>query len=396
MKTRLLFVIGSLQAGGAERSLVSLLNALPKEQYDIDLMLRPKGDFFLPLVPENVHLIEPCTAWQCLGESPTNWRFYARLGLKWWLRKVVRWQRARCCHQPFSPFQDLWRRWREDMQSPAYSYDVAVGYLDGFPNWFVIDSVNAKRKLLWVHNDYDKLEYRPVFDAPYFNRADKVVTISEDCRKSLLRNFPDIAPSKFVVLENISDGGMIRKMAQEAQHDELFDNCKTKRIVSVGRLTEQKNYTLALKAAAKLKERIGFTWFVIGEGDLRKQLEAERDALGLRDNVFFIGLRRNPYYYMRKADCIVMSSLFEGKSIAIDEAKILGCPIVSTNYPTVKDNIVSGVNGLVTELSPDALVDGIFRMLTDVGLRARISESLKNEKVGNMEELHKYMKLFDA
>lgn len=395
MPKSILFVIGSLQSGGAEKSLVSLLNALPKDKYAIDLILKSKDDFFFPQVPVNVHIIKPCTAWCCLSESPTHFRFYLKTGMNWWIKKIIRWQFAKR-NQKYYSLQDLWRRWKADMVSPTKSYDVAIGYSFGFPNYYVIDCVKAKKKLLWGHSDYDRIDYTACFDSFYFKMADNVITISEICRSHLIKNFPQLKKSKFIVLENISNGDMIRKMSQQSIDDEVFNNCQNKRIVSVGRLAAVKNYSLALRAAAILRKNMDFTWFIIGEGSLRSELEKERNWLGLQNEVHFLGVKKNPYYYMAKSDCFVMSSTYEGKSIAIDEAKILRKPIVSTNYPTVSDNIVSEVNGLITELNAESLASGIYRMLTDDNLRNYITENLNKEKTDNTEEVEKYMALFDS
>lgn len=392
MKKNLLFVIGSLQAGGAERSLVSLLSTLPQDQFNIDLILISKMGLFFPMVPHHVNIIEPCIALKCLGVSPTNISFYREVGLIWWLKKIMRWQRSKRRKKNL-PLNELWLRWRDDIEPLDKHYDAAIGYLDGFPNYFVIEKTSANRKILWNHSEYAK---DAKFDEPYFKEADNVVTISSKCRQKLIETFPEIPSEKFVVLENITNGDLIRKMSEENVEDPVFERRKGKILLSIGRLTEQKNYSLSIKAAAALKERIEFTWFIIGEGDLREKLEVECRNLGLQEYVKFIGLRPNPYYYIGKADCFVMSSLWEGKSIAIDEAKIMGCPIVSTDYPTVKDNIFTGRNGLTTDFTPEGLADGIYSMLTDMELVENIKKNLLYERKGNVSEVDKYINVFNG
>ena len=140
------------------------------------------------------------------------------------------------------------------------------------------------------------------------------------------------------MLENISNGKLIEKFSLSSIEENEYKNFKGLKLLSIGRLMDQKNYPLAIQAASELRKKgIVFLWYVIGEGFDRAKLEAliEKENLG---KVFkLIGLRENPYQYMRVADMIVMTSKFEGRSIALDEAKILHKLIVTTNYTSVAD-----------------------------------------------------------
>ncbi|MFR5960413.1 MAG: glycosyltransferase [Bacteroides stercoris] len=121
------------------------------------------------------------------------------------------------------------------------------------------------------------------------------------------------------MLENISNGKLIEKFSLSSIEENEYKNFKGLKLLSIGRLMDQKNYPLAIQAASELRKKgIVFLWYVIGEGFDRAKLEAliEKENLG---KVFkLIGLRENPYQYMRVADMIVMTSKFEGRSIALD------------------------------------------------------------------------------
>ena len=119
-------------------------------------------------------------------------------------------------------------------------------------------------------------------------------------------------------------------------------------------------------AAKNLKAKgFLFSWYVLGEGPLRKSLEEQAENSGVEGIIKFIGVRSNPYPYIKNADLYVMPSRYEGKSIALDEAKILCKPIVVTNYPTVNDAIEDGHNGCITEISADSIANGIMRVAND-------------------------------
>lgn len=393
MKLNILLHIGGLGAGGAEKSLVSFLNTLPKGRYNVDLMLLNNGGLFRNLIPEYINIIEPPFPYNCLGISPTNWKFYIKHNPKYLIKKIYSLFRLkRQANLPVG--QALWPVWKSSIKMCPKKYDVAMSYIEGLPNYFVIDKVEAKKKILWIHNEYTKLGYDKKFDREYFEKADAVVTISELCRNDLVNNFPELK-NKFHILENITNPILIKKMAEEEVNDPVFDNKKELlKLLSIGRLYPQKNYPLAIAAAKIIKEKgINFKWYIIGEGMLREEIEKQINTFSLQDNIALLGLRSNPYPYIKQCDIIVQSSLFEGKSIAIDEAKILCKPIVATNYPTVYDVISDEKNGLIAEMTPESLAEKIITLYNDRNLREGLSNNLKEEAIDNTSEISNYIKM---
>lgn len=392
IKKNLLIHIGSLGAGGAEKSLVSFLNTLPKELYNIDLMLLYKGGLFRNMIPEHVNVVEPPFPYSCIGVSPTNWRFYIKHNPRYFIKKIFNLFHLKNKTLPIE--QLIWSLWKNDIKTYDKKYDVAMSYIEGIPNYYVIDKVTAKKKILWIHNEYTKLGYNKDFDRTYFEKADAVVTISEICRNNLVNNFPNLK-DKFYILENITNSFLIKKMAEEKINDSLFKNRKkTLTLLSIGRLSPQKNYSLAIDAAKIIKNKgIDFKWFIIGDGPLRKSIENKINNLLLQNDIILLGLRSNPYPYINQCDIIIQPSLFEGKSIAIDEAKILCKPIIATNYPTVYDVISDYKNGLIAEMTPDALAEKIIQLCNDKELRERLSKNLSKEAIDNISEVDKYIKL---
>lgn len=391
---RILIHIGSLNAGGAEKSLVSFLNTLPKGKYEIDLMVLRQGGLFHSLVPSFVNIILPPFPYCCLGISPKKWRFYIKHAPKYLIKKLISLYKIKKTKNK-SLDQILWLDWQNDVKCFEKSYDVAISYLEGITNYYVIDKVKANKKIIWVHNEYSKLGYCKDFDTIYLEKADAVVTISKLCKENLISNFP-MLESKIHILENITNPEIVRSMALEPIVDFCFySDVHTFKILSVGRLTPQKNYALAINAAKVLKEMgVNFKWYIIGEGPLRRDLEELIVRLSLVDNVTLLGIRSNPYAYMKKCDIIVQSSLFEGKSIAIDEAKILCKPIVVTSYDTVYDVITDGETGLISDMDPTSLANKIYQLYASNKLRTQLSSTLSNF-CGNVSEINKYMELID-
>lgn len=389
-KKKILFVIHRLDAGGAEKSLVSLLNSLPLDFFDIDLMAINPNGIFRNQIPDKVHLITASRELICKSEKITAKRFWQYTNIKTLLIKIacvlgdrLRGNNNKRLKSRGQYDNDIWKSHIPDCKN---EYDLAISYMDGV-NYYVIDHVKARRKILWCHNDYNKLEYKPEYDEKYYRKAYKVCTISDVCKKSLVENFPNLK-DKFEVVENISSARIIN--AQANMHEEMrhnndgFAEDRRFKIVSIGRLSEQKGFDYAVEAAKILKDN-GFTlgWYVLGEGPLRKSLEELTNNSNVEDTIKFIGIRSNPYPYIKDADLYVMPSRYEGKSIALDEAKILCKPIVVTNYPSVGDAIINGKNGLIVDINAQAIANGIMKLYNNDNLREELIKNLRQEDCSN-------------
>lgn len=392
-KKKILVVQGSLQAGGAEKATVSFLNTLPQERYEVDLMLSSRTGLFYKQVPEWVNIIDAPYPFNCLAHKPVDWRFYIKHSPFMWVKKVIRTYIAK--HQSkFHLIQSLWKQWRDDIPVFDKEYDIAYGGQEGCANYYIIDNVKANRKILWIHSDYEKLKYVDDFDRTYFKRASVVATMSPKARDILQKHFPESADHIWF-LENITNGSMIRKMAAEEINDDRFKLVEGVNLVSVGRLSLPKNFGRAVRVASVLKKRgVVFHWTIVGEGPLRSTLESQAKELGVDDVVSFIGLRSNPYQYVSKSDILVVTSDYEGRSIAIDESQVLGIPVITTNYPTAKDAVVDGETGLICDMTPEAIADAVMRLESDKSLYAHICQSLECKKDGNVKEIEKYFKAF--
>ena len=159
----------------------------------------------------------------------------------------------------------------------------------------------------------------------------------------------------------------------------------------------QKNYLLAVEAAKILNEKgIDFRWFFVGEGSERPNIEQRIAQYGLEQRVVLLGLRTNPYPYMKHCSVYVQTSSFEGFGLTIAEAKILGKPVVSTDFDVVHDQIVHGQNGLIAEMTATSVAEQIIKILTDESLLNHIIENVRNEKNNTyLTEVIKAERIFD-
>lgn len=153
---------------------------------------------------------------------------------------------------------------------------------------------------------------------------------------------------------------------------------------------------LALDVAKELKNKgLKYRWYFIGDGPKRALYEKKAHSLGLDDEVFFLGMRINPYAYIKLANLIVHPSLYEGKSIALDEVKILCKPLVITNFSTVKDQFEDRVNASICDFTVESISDAIVELLDNESLRNTYIRNLRNNIYDNTDQVNVLYDLID-
>lgn len=391
---KILFVIPSMRIGGAEKSLVNLLNLIDLNEYDVNLlMFKPEGDL-LQQIPSGVHILETEPSLFYAYKCDKN-VFSHKSGIRSEMLRIFSTGICKILYGDCAR-QKRWTKFYKALLPKLDSeYDVAIGYLEGDASYYVIDKVNAKRKILWVHSNFDNIKKNEDVSVykEYFREADKVVSISDKCVQVLQDNYPDMR-NKFVFLPNLTSSVVLKNTAKAAIDEKFLKDIFN--IVSVGRLTEAKGFDMAIDALKILKERkVPVHWWIVGDGELRECLEKQVRNNGVEQYLTFLGSKSNPYPYMNNADLIVQTSRWEGKSVVLDEAKILGKPILATAYATVKDQVENGKEGVIVEMNAESIAKGIECLVEDESVLNRIRNYLMARDYGNQSEIVKYYKLFD-
>lgn len=391
---RILFVIPSMRIGGAEKSLANLLNLIDLNEYDINLLMFKPGGELLQQIPSGIHILETDPSLFYAYKCDKN-VFSCKAGVR---SEILRIFSTGVCKILYGNCarQKRWTKFYKALLPKLDSeYDVAIGYLEGDASYYVIDKVNAKRKILWVHSNFDNIkknEDASVYKE-YFREADKVVSISDKCVQVLQDNYPDMR-NKFVFLPNLTSSVVLKNTAKAAIDEKFLKDIFN--IVSVGRLTEAKGFDMAIDALKILKERkVPVHWWIVGDGELREGLEKQVRNNGVEQYLTFLGSKSNPYPYMNNADLIVQTSRWEGKSVVLDEAKILGKPILATAYATVKDQVINGKEGVIVEMNAEAIALEIEHLIKDKSILKSIQQYLMNHDYGNQNEIIKYYELFE-
>ncbi|CAG9613762.1 hypothetical protein BACCIP111899_02981 [Bacillus rhizoplanae] len=396
MKKNLLFVMPSLSAGGGEKSLVNLLSQIDYQLYNVDLFLFHHEGIFMEFVPKEVQILPIPEKYHTftlpLFQSIKELVSKEKISLAY--NRLMFSIKNRNTKNISIREQYNWKYIASSLNQIEKQYDVAIGFLEKTSTYFCVDKVKAHKKIGWVHIDYNKLGMDPNFDALYFRELDNIVTVSEECANILTNRFPN-KKDEISVIYNIVSPTMIHKMANQESKDVYDRKDNEIIIISIGRLHYQKGFEMAIESCKKLIDKgYKIEWNIIGEGEEREKLTNLIKVNKLENNVKLLGLKSNPYPYIKQADIFAQTSRFEGKSIAIDEAKILNKPILVTNFSTAKDQIENGINGLIVHMKPEAIAEGIEKLIKDIELKNKLVNNLSKEKLGTEDEIYKLYKIF--
>ncbi len=384
---KVLIVMLSLYNGGAEKSLVNMLNELPSDRFEVDLLLFRREGMFLKQVPSWINILETPDK---LGKlySPVkksgNMMFTKVFGT------VV--SKIKESHPNMREGYRWENFYSKKIDRLEQKYDIAIAYTSGEPMFYVGDKVTADKKIAWIHNDFRSAKHPKKYDYKYFKDME-LVTISEECARIVEEEFADL--HKHVNnIANITSSKVVRDRASEFIPKE-FDK-ESFNILSIGRLSEQKGFDFAVEAAAMLRDAgKNFKWFIIGDGGLHDKLESMIKEKKLENQFFLLGPRENPYPYIKNCDLFAQTSRFEGKSVVLDEAKIIGAPIIVTKYPTVFDQIEDRKEGYIVEINSKSIADGISHLIENEEERNSLSQYLLAHEYGNQEEINKYINIIE-
>lgn len=386
----ILFVIDSLVCGGAEKSLISLLNNLDYHKYNVDLLLIKRGGVFEKFLPKEVNILEQPEYFKFLsnnkGVSLKNKLIYLSYRLNTTIKLRINNIKKNQIHSE----QVVYNSIKNILNPLDKEYDLAVAYSQGFPTYFVSEKVKAKKKLAWINCNYVKTKYDKDLDNKFYNNIDKIIVVSKfiyDSMSKMKYNYE----RKMKIILDIVDPKLIDNMAYNNEAIE-FKNIKEAKILTVGRLAEVKGYDLVIKVASLLKkDNYKFKWFIIGEGPERQMIESLIMEYDLKDYVVLLGAKSNPYPYMKNCNIYVQTSRKEGFGLTIIEAKILQKVIVSTDFDTIYELITNNFDGVIANKNEKSIYLNVKKLLDDRNYFNKIQKNVKSlEKYSSIKEINKF------
>ena len=400
---KILFVINTLGQAGAETALLSLLQTLAREKgearYEISLYVLTGQGEMASRLPENVRLLNKEYREESVLTAKGR-KYLKKTVLKAMFTRgtivklfpyLVKNTCAMLGKKRLLPDKLLWRVLSDGGMVLPEEYDLAVSYLEGGAAYFMADHVKAAKKAAFIHVDYEKAGYTRALDKDCYLAFDKIFTVSDEVREAFLKAYPEL-PDKTEVFHNILNKEEIVRRAGEGGG--FADGFTGIRLLSVGRLTAQKAFEVSVDAMKRLKDAgKNVRWYVLGEGDQRKKLQEQIDAMGLTEDFILYGAVNNPYPFMKQADIYVHASRFEGKSIAIQEAQILGKPMVVSDCSGNREQVCRGEDGLMCDLTPESLAENITLLLDDEALRRKLGAAAAEKNADAAEEIQKLLSM---
>lgn len=378
---KVLFVINTMGRAGAEMALLELLRRLKKEELEVSLFVLTGQGEMIKELPEGVRLLNK-TYDECSVHTKEGKQHLIKTVLGAMLRRGTVFRLAPYLISQLAtmlkrgkllPDKLLWRVLSDGAERFEETYDLAVAYIEGGSTYYVMDHVKAKKKAMFFHVDYGRAGYTRSLDKECYLHFDRVFTVSDEVKTAFLEAYPECG-EKTEVFHNLINRERILQRAELAGgFTDEYDGC---RILTVGRLTEQKDFAQSIRAMKLLKDQgIKARWYILGEGEQRSELEQLIKELSLEHDFFLPGATENPYCYMKQADIYVHATRFEGKSIAIQEAQVLGMPVLVSDCSGNREQVEHGIDGLLCDMTPEAICAGVLELL---------SEKEKSRKYGEM------------
>ena len=383
---KLIIVNNNLETGGVQTSLVNLLGEI-KDKYDVTLLLFYVKPEQMSRIPKNVKLVTINSPFKHFGSSAretkgTPFMFLARAFWVGFAKLFGQYAAVKL----MLPFQKKYK-----------GYDYAISFLHegvrerlyGGCNEFVLNKIEAKQKLTWVHCDLRLRGSNMEANRKIYQKFDKIVTCSEGCRKAFLECLPEFA-DKTVSVRNCNDYEKIKNLAGDGiEYDEECFN-----IVTVARLSQEKGIERAFEALSEcVKHGFKVKYHVVGSGDGENFLKSKVDELGLEDTVVFYGNKQNPYPYIKNADLFLLTSYHEAAPMVFDEAACLGVPVLATETTSTDDMIKKCNHGIVCKNEQSDITEKLLAIVAQPQRLCEIRGKLAEEKFDNREAVSKLQEI---
>lgn len=400
---RIFIAIHYMHLGGAETSLIGLLQALDPQNVDVDLFVYSHEGEMMKLIPSYVNLLPENPTWS-MFEKPLKEvlkkgylrMFFARMWAKFRMWNYVRKNNPMDSSALLGYVGDEVNKILPDLHHLS-EYDLAISFLT--PHNFVLDHVKAKKKVCWIHTDYTHIDVNADLELPVWSAYDHVISISEDVTKTFLQVFPSLK-DKIVEIENVLSPDYVRQRSLLISSEDIQKEMPARgdciNLLTIGRFSEAKKLDEIPAICRGIVEAgVNVRWYIIGYGGSDDYIRREIEREEMQEHVSLLGKKENPYPYIKACDWYVQPSRYEGKSVVVREAQMLCKPVIVTNYPTAPSQIQQGVDGVIVPMDIPGCMAQMVETLKDDKLKCSIVEFIRTHDYGNMSEVEKVYKFIE-
>lgn len=384
---RILILNMNYKTGGIRKSFENIVRFYSKDnRVDIRFFSQP-GDVAGVLMNQNIRVLKPLffldtyysSREEIAQKSFFPLRFAAKVLLRI-LRKLIgseKLVRAMIDASPAVQEYDI---------AIAYSHDNHVGGFSGGCNYYVANHVKAKKKYAWIHGEIGNIGLDRETALSAYEGFDKVINVSKACDESFRALTEGKICSDYIY--NLFDLDEILSMAMKPS-PEIRKDVFT--FVTVARMHPVKRIDKINTVSKRLSdEGYAFQWYVVGGGEKLEDYQREAKELGIDGVVHYTGDQKNPYRFMRNADLFVLLSDSESFSIVINEALILGLPVVTTDFPAAHESVQHGVNGFIVDKTEQSMYEQLRYCLEHqeemAEMRRSVQANARGEALVNMSE----------
>lgn len=380
---RYLFILNNFNIGGPQKSLLSLLHYFPSDT-DIDLLILNSEDQLTQYLPRNIKVLKGDWKTQILMMKKkditlnliTSFINGSILGFKMLFKLII----SKINNKSTTYIkQEFWKENRSVRLQPLEKeYDFAIAVSGGHSMMYLVDFVKAKQKIGWIRTEYQNLGRDLSIDDEYFSKLDRVLSVSNMCSTKFCELFPQYK-NKIITFYNPLPFKMYGNLEEPIV--KFKENNIKYTLTSISRLDPHKGFDILIEIAKNLKMKdIPFIWNIYGSGLQKKKIEEDIIKNNLGHFVKLKGFEFNTGEILKNTDILIHLSKFEGKSNAIDEAKYYEVPIITTNFPTVYEQIEHCKTGVIVNYEKQEITHKIEDLLTNETLKKELKENLKKEK----------------
>ncbi len=386
MKKKMLFMVINMNVGGTERALLNMIAEMPKDQYDITILMLEKYGGFLESIPAHVHK-EYLNGYQdmkkIINKPPKKViRSFLKKGR---LIKVLRLLIIFLLSKVTKNNSLLFKYVLKGHPRLTIEYDIAIAYAGpmDFISYFVIHKIISKKKIQWIHFDVTKIGFHKNFATKIYEKFDQLFVVSKEAKEKLLDLVPTVKEKSNVFL-NLVSPSLIHGVSKVGKG--FADDFSGLRILTVGRLSNEKGQDLAIRACARLiNDGYHIRWYCLGEGNARSRYEQLIKENSLQEKFILLGSDPNPYPYIDQCDIYVQPSRYEGYCITLAEARALKKPIVTTNFTGAKEQIKDGKTGIIADVNEEEIYRAVKKLISNPKKRQELSMNLLKETLESID-----------
>ena len=392
-KKKILFAYPAMMIGGSTTSLLSVLNRLDYNKYDVDLLLNSHTGELLDMIPEKVNLLPPALKYTDKKQEYIHRLLSPKYMYHFWKSKQI----AKKTGVAIRAAQYIEMKDVEFFREIPGEYDVAISFLEGDRCKFISRHVNAKKKLAWIHVNYSDAKFEPDYDRDSLTLMDKIILVSEDCKRDFDAAFPELS-DRSVIIENVLATEYVQSRAKE-QVDLAVDDSKIDLVTACRISFKSKGLDRAVLAMARLKKEgklNNLAWYIIGDGGDMAPLRTMIEENGLIEEIKLLGMKTNPYPYFNSMSLFFLPSRWEGKPMVVTEAFMMGLPALVTEYSSAREQVRDGVDGIIVENSEQGIYEGLLRIIEHPEIIEELKQNTLTTDYSNVQEMKKIEQLIDG